>query len=232
MKDIREFGFSRSERNGVILLSVLIIAAVLLQRPLLRYFYKVPECGAADRYKLEQLLKQMAEANSVTDSNFAYHSPINKYNPSVSAYNRNTYASDRDPDFRIEVNSATAEDFEKLYGIGKVLSARIVRFRDRLGGFYAIRQIRDVYGIEDSVFRNFKKHLSIKPAAIRKLHINSATYEELMANPYFFPTLARQVIGYRTKIKAFETVEEVHNLYYIRDHPEVYDKIAVYITVN
>jgi competence protein ComEA len=130
------------------------------------------------------------------------------------------------------VNSADAEEFEKLYGIGKVLSKRIVDFRDKLGGFYSIEQIRHVWGIEDSVYQNFKKNLTIKPAKIIKLNINTATYEELTANPYFFSTVAKQIIGYRTKVKPFESVEDVQKLYYVKDHPEHYEKMLPYVAVD
>jgi competence ComEA-like helix-hairpin-helix protein len=231
MKRSGQRGFSRYERNGIILLCALIIASIVSQRYILRYFITNPaQLTAADRSRLEQLQQQIRDASvntNYSDNNDRYSS-TNKYeHPQTGSYQSKKYE-----DFKIEVNSASAAEFEKLYGIGKVLSVRIVTFRDKLGGFHSLQQIKDVYGIEDSIFQKFKKNLTIKPAKIRKININSATYEELTACPYFFTTLAKQVIGYRTKVKPFESPEDVKNLYYIRDHPETFDKIAVYISIN
>ncbi len=139
---------------------------------------------------------------------------------------------DAHKDFKIEINAASALDFEKLYGIGKVLSQRIVDFRDKLGGFYSVEQLKDVWGIQDSTFQKFKKNLTIKPAKIHKININTASYEELTANPYFFSTIAKQIIGYRTKVKPFTAVEDIKNLYYVKDHPEQFEKLHPYILVE
>lgn len=229
MKDSFQKGFSRYERNGIIFLCALILISIVSQRLVLHFFKTEHALTAADKLKIENLQLQISAAKITPpwqEHSYSSGSAYRQEYPTKADYNRSKY------DFKIEVNSATKEDYEKLYGIGKVLSERIVKFRDKLGGFYSVGQLKDVYGIQDSAFQKFKKNLTIKPVKIKKLNINTATYEELTLNPYFFSTLAKQVIGYRTKIKPFETPEEVRNLYYIRDHPETYDKIAVYISVN
>ena len=47
----------------------------------------------------------------------------------------------------VEVNSADTNLFMELRGIGPVLSKRIVKYRDQLGGFRAINQLSEVYGL-------------------------------------------------------------------------------------
>ena len=44
-------------------------------------------------------------------------------------------------DSTIDVNRADAQEWQQLYGIGPVLSGRIVKFRDLLGGFHHIGAI-------------------------------------------------------------------------------------------
>src|SRR5690606_33714388 len=46
-----------------------------------------------------------------------------------------------------DLNTATAEELKSVNGIGDKLSARIVKFRDRLGGFLVDSQLYDVYGL-------------------------------------------------------------------------------------
>ena len=231
MKDSFQKGFSRYERNGIIFLCLLLIISIVAEKYVMQFFRSADKLTEADQLRISRIQQQMNEAKtkksySYTNENNA--AGVRKFFPEDTAFSKKKY----DYNFKIEVNSASAEEYEKLYGIGKVLSQRIVAFRDKLGGFYAINQIKDVWGIQDSVFQKFKKNLIIRPVKIKKININTATYEELTASPYFFSTLAKQIIGYRSRVKPFASVEDIKNLYYIRDHPEAYDKIAVYISLN
>ena len=46
-----------------------------------------------------------------------------------------------------KLNRATRAQYEEVYGIGSVLSERIVEYRDRIGGFTSPYQLDAVYGI-------------------------------------------------------------------------------------
>lgn len=224
-------GFSRYERNGIILLCFLIILSIFSKKYVVQYFAKEKSLSVNDKNKIAKLQQQIAEAKTsyaYSNNNGASKEYYAKKNES---YSDNIIKNDN-YDFKIEVNSATAEDYEKLYGIGKVFAARIVTFRDKLGGFYSVNQLKDVFGIEDSTFQKFKKNLTIKPVKIHKININTATFEELTANPYFFSTIAKQIIGYRTRVKPFAAVDDIKNLYFVKDHPEQYDKMLPYVAVN
>jgi competence protein ComEA len=52
----------------------------------------------------------------------------------------------------IDINTATAEEWKALPGIGEVLANRIIKFRERIGGFVSMEQLHKTYGISDSVF--------------------------------------------------------------------------------
>ncbi|HEY3294937.1 MAG TPA: helix-hairpin-helix domain-containing protein [bacterium] len=47
----------------------------------------------------------------------------------------------------IDINTATATDFERLDGIGPVLAARMVQYREQHGHFASVDQLDDVPGI-------------------------------------------------------------------------------------
>lgn len=73
------------------------------------------------------------------------------------AYQRNSFEFKRRPEERarqiVEINRADTSDFIALPGIGRVLAARIVAYRRKLGGFSSVDQLAMVYGLKDSVFR-------------------------------------------------------------------------------
>ncbi|NDF99641.1 MAG: helix-hairpin-helix domain-containing protein, partial [Chitinophagia bacterium] len=52
----------------------------------------------------------------------------------------------------MSLNESDSVSLEKLPGIGPVLASRIIRYREKLGGFYHRSQLREVYGIDDSLY--------------------------------------------------------------------------------
>lgn len=58
------------------------------------------------------------------------------------------------PDGRLDLNLATADDLEKLPGIGPVLAERIIAWRDEHGPFHDAGQLREVPGIGERTFQN------------------------------------------------------------------------------
>lgn len=235
MKPTSDFQFSRYERNGIIFLSILIVCSIAFKSYIVNYWVKDEKPIVNDPQKIRRLEEQIASSktNYSNDKENKWSHPNQHTNWNTNTtVNSNAKAFSQKSTLVIEVNSATVSDYEKLYGIGKVYATRIVSFRDKLGGFYSIDQIKHVYGIEDAVFQKFKKNLTIKPVKAKKLNINTATFEELTANPYFFSTVAKQIIGYRTKVKPFITVEDIKNLYFIKDHPEHYDKMLPYVAIE
>ncbi|HAQ37742.1 MAG TPA: hypothetical protein DCQ58_04460, partial [Saprospirales bacterium] len=75
------------------------------------------------------------------------------------------------------------EDFMQLRGIGQSLSKRIIKYRESLGGFYAVSQIGEVYGLQDSVFQLLKSQLFVNEAKLEFLPINTLTVNELARHP-------------------------------------------------
>lgn len=56
------------------------------------------------------------------------------------------------------INRATAEDFMSVSGIGEVKAADIIAFRDAVGGFKRVEQLKDVNGISDALYARIIEH--------------------------------------------------------------------------
>ena len=50
----------------------------------------------------------------------------------------------------LDINTATAEDFDALPGIGLGLAQRIIAHREEIGGFQAVEELLQVNGIGDA----------------------------------------------------------------------------------
>lgn len=52
----------------------------------------------------------------------------------------------------ILINQVTVEELEAIPGMNRAVAARMIKFRDKLGGFKNMEQVRKTYGLSDSVF--------------------------------------------------------------------------------
>lgn len=99
----------------------------------------------------------------------------------------------------MDINNATQEDLKKVYGIGDGLSERILKEKQKLGGFVSIEQINDIWGLTPEVIEILKAKFRIeKIPEIKKININTASVNELMAFPYFRYSLAKSIITFRS----------------------------------
>ncbi len=62
----------------------------------------------------------------------------------------------------ININSATAEEWKTLPGIGEVIANRIVKFRNSMGGFKSADDVKKTYGLSDSTFNLIRPYLVLK----------------------------------------------------------------------
>jgi len=129
-----------------------------------------------------------------------------------------------------DLNTATAEDLKKISGIGEKLSARIIKFRDRLGGFLIDDQLYDVYGLEaDVVERALKQFKVITKLDIAKINVNTATAEELSKLIYLQKHVAESIVNYRNLNGSINSLNE---LVKIEEFPaERINRIALYLSL-
>jgi len=65
-------------------------------------------------------------------------------------------------DPRININTASAEELEKLPGIGQALAARIVEHREKYGPFRKPEHLIIVRGISDTRFRALENLITVE----------------------------------------------------------------------
>ena len=108
----------------------------------------------------------------------------------------------------IDVNQANTEDWQKLKGIGPVLSKRIVKFRNALGGFYTIDQIGQTFGLPDSTFQAIKPYLKLI-SPFSKISINSISEAILKKHPYISWKQAQVLVRFRNERNQLTDIEDL-----------------------
>ncbi|MEL6674512.1 MAG: helix-hairpin-helix domain-containing protein [Bacteroidota bacterium] len=147
---------------------------------------------------------------------------------------------------RIDINLADSATWESLPGIGPVLSQRILRYREKTGGFQEVEQLQEVYGLEATVLealmpRLFVNELTAPPPKVvatraqpkpvyPSLDLNTATAEELEQLPGIGKILSQRIVKFRSSIRRFNRVEDLQRVYYLS--PETYANIKSYLYVR
>jgi len=109
----------------------------------------------------------------------------------------------------VDINTADTSALIALPGIGGKLAARIIAFRDKLGGFIATEQVAETYGLPDSTFQKIKTLLRCGNSPFRKININTASLDELKAHPYIRWQLAKPIIAYRESHGPFRSADDL-----------------------
>lgn len=130
----------------------------------------------------------------------------------------------------IDINLADSLMFKKIPGIGVVYASRIVRYRNLLGGFYAKKQLLDVYGIDSVLFEKIFPYLLIEEHPLRRLNINVSTVKELKAHPYISHSVATLIVKYREHHGDYESMEGLKRLPLVDE--QLFRKIVLYLNVE
>lgn len=99
----------------------------------------------------------------------------------------------------LELNSADSLGLVYLKGIGPGFSSRIIKYRKKLGGFHSLLQLKEVYGMTDSLYEILTSQILINPGSVRKIHINSIDFNSLRQHPYFSYQVSNIIVNYRLK---------------------------------
>ena len=130
----------------------------------------------------------------------------------------------------IDINTADTTAFIALPGIGGKLARRIITFREKLGGFYAVEQVKETYGITDSTFQQILPFLQCAPGSIRTIDINETDAGLLEQHPYIDRNLANAIIKYRQQHGPYSSVDGLRQIVLVT--PEIFQKIGRYLAVK
>ena len=131
----------------------------------------------------------------------------------------------------LDLNTADTTQLKKVFGVGKKLSERIIKFRDKLGGFVAANQLKEIYGLDSIVAAAVQKKFIVqdnfKP---KQLNINTATELELSTHPYISRQLAKAITAYRFQHGNFANVGDLTSIHILTQSE--YERVKAYLTVN
>ena len=130
------------------------------------------------------------------------------------------------PPIQIDLNQASLKDLESLNGIGNLTAERIIKFRDKIGGFISADQLNDCYCLYPDTFEKIKDQLTISgapsPIFINEVNLDSITH------PYLTKKMTGLIKAYKKHHGSFKDEESFRKVY--PPNPNWCDKILPYIS--
>ena len=127
----------------------------------------------------------------------------------------------------IELNTADSAKLTEVRGIGPSFAVRIIRYRNRLGGFYNKEQLKDIYGIDSIKYLEIKNGVSVDAKQVKKININTISFDQLRVSPYLNYKQVNAIIQYRTQHGNYASANDMRNIVLLDD--KILRKIEPYL---
>ena len=183
---INWFGYSGRERRASMILLMLMVIVLVIRYTIPEKRVEIEDMSAL---LIPEIIKDDYIVAADTDNiliNKTEHGADNTRKPGY------TYQAKK-----IELNICDSTDLEKLPGIGPVLSARIIKYRNLLGGYVSVAQLKEVYGLRDSTYQIIYNLLSADSTMVKRININLAGFSELNRHPYLERYDVQAILKYR-----------------------------------
>lgn len=165
-----------------------------------------------DSIKVSDIAKLARMEDSVYRSRRAHAEPRRRPQEPARAeeplYSTEAAPARKQP-LRVELNAADTTALMLLHGIGPAYAQRIVRYRERLGGFVDMSQLLEVYGFTPALLEHIAPYLLLDTLGIRKISINNIGLKALARHPYVEYYQARDIVNLRAHGVVFETEEDL-----------------------
>ncbi len=125
-----------------------------------------------------------------------------------------------------DINTADTSQLIRLKGIGSKLAARIVKFRDGLGGFASTTQYTEVFGLDSLALSELNRFAQVR-SSVQKISINTDSPEELDRHPYLSRRQSEIIVRYREQHGAYKTPQDLLNIKILDE--KLVNKIAPYL---
>jgi competence ComEA-like helix-hairpin-helix protein len=209
------FGFTRRERRSVSILLTIIIFIIGIR-------FLVPEKNIEiESYGIFLADTEISSVISVAERE--PHSPI-KPRSGGRKFRNPSAVQQKTP---IDINGCDSAALVALPGIGPVLSARIIKYRNLLGGFAGVEQLKEVYGLPEETYERIKERVFADTSKLRKININSAGYRELSHIHYLEKYDISAILKYRTLTGRINSIEDLRENKILT--PEKAEKVKPYM---
>lgn len=196
------FYFSRGEKRAIIILLFLLLiiggAYIYVRtRPV-----QIGQQDTAHQQEFDKFVSQLKEKETKEQLK------PSKKNYSSTTKTRYPYQPKLKEGETVELNSADTSALKQIPGIGSGYANRIVKYRDILGGYHTMTQLKEVWGMDDYLYAKITPYLNLTQKHIR-LKVNHADFKELNKHPYLNYKQAQVIVDIRERKGNIESIERL-----------------------
>ncbi|ATL47125.1 hypothetical protein COR50_07960 [Chitinophaga caeni] len=225
------FYFSKAERIAAISLCIICFAIILLPYLIPRYFSSGPvEFDTSFSMRVQKAMLELQQVNNVAEE---------KRSSFEKRYNK----------LRLKPFNPNTISFEQLsaFGLPTKLAQRITNYTGKGGHFYKKEDLRKIYGMPVSLYRELLPYLQIEVVTkaresrwqsekksriktIDPVDINRSDSLDWLQLPGIGPGYTRRILHFRERLGGFYKVSQVAETYGLPD--SVFNKIQPYLLLG
>ena len=127
----------------------------------------------------------------------------------------------------VDLNTVDSVTLVELPQIGGYMASRILEFRDKLGGFVDLEQLRDVKGMDEARFTTIRPYIKIGEAETLKIDVNRADFKTLVHHPYLSYEQVKRIFNQREKRGMIKNWAQLETL--LKEEGEVNPLLEYYV---
>ena len=127
----------------------------------------------------------------------------------------------------VDLNTVDSITLVRLPHIGGYMALRILEFRDKLGGFVDLEQLRDVKGMDEARFATIQPYIKIGESETHKIDVNRADFKTLVHHPYLSYEQVKRIFNQREKRGMIKNWEQLETL--LKEEGEVNPHLEQYV---
>lgn len=118
---------------------------------------------------------------------------------------------------KVDLNDADTVALQSVRGIGAYTARQIVWYRQNLGGFISMEQLREVKGIRPGNLTSILSQVELSPAVSHPLAVNLLDASGLGRHPYLSWDQARAIENYRKQHGPFASADDLLHIHLIQE---------------
>ncbi len=218
--------FRRDQKIAVVILLGLILAALIIDGVLSSRKQRQVVIIQNDslQREFEAFEKSLQEKEENIDSGYRrryyassadrkYSDQQNEYRPKSreTGYTHFPKAEKLAEGQTISLNETDTAQWKKIPGIGSVFASRIVKYRNRLGGFASVNQLKEVYGIDAELYSKISPYIE-PDGNYSKINVNKLEFKQLLSHPYLNYKQVKAIVSLRDRKGRIASINELSML--------------------
>lgn len=130
----------------------------------------------------------------------------------------------------VDINIADSLELLKVSGIGPFYAGAIVKYRNRLGGYLKIEQLKELYKMDEEKYAKMLLGLCLDTIIIRKVPINTADFKSILRHPYINYETTKYLVNKRKQLVKFSAMYQLKDPIHFPD--SLYQKLEPYLYLD